>query len=234
MIRKNKEQGKAISLRMRGLSYREILKQIPVAKSTLSLWLREVGLSKRQQQRLTLKKLEAGRRGAQRQREKRLKSMREIKGKSKAEIVDISISKTSLWLMGIMLYWAEGAKEREGRPSTGVEFGNSDPFMIKLFIKWLTEICKVAKNRIKYKLYIHENNQHRLIEVKRCWIENLGLEKNDLQAVYFKKHRKVNDRKRIRKNYNGLLIVRVSRSTNLNRTIAGWIEGISQNCCRID
>ena len=234
MIKKSKEKEVAIDLRIRGFSYREILRKIPVAKSTLSLWLRAVGLSKRQQQRLTLKKLEAGKRGAQRQREKRLKSMREIKGRSKAEIADISIGKTSLWLMGIMLYWAEGAKERDDGPPTGVEFGNSDPFMIRLFIRWLIDVCKVAKNRIKYKLYIHENNEYRLTEVKRYWIDKLDLKENDLLAVYFKKHRKANDLKRNRKNYNGLLVVRVSKSTNLNRRIAGWIEGVSQKYCRID
>jgi hypothetical protein len=48
---------KAIQLRKKGLSYREIMAQVPVAKSTISLWLRSVGLSKRQWQRLTKKKL---------------------------------------------------------------------------------------------------------------------------------------------------------------------------------
>lgn len=48
---------KAINLRKRGFSYSEILEQIPVAKSTLSSWLHSIGLSKKQKQRLTEKKL---------------------------------------------------------------------------------------------------------------------------------------------------------------------------------
>ena len=48
---------RAIKLRREGLSYSEILQKIPVAKSTLSLWLRSIGLSKKQVQRLTEKKL---------------------------------------------------------------------------------------------------------------------------------------------------------------------------------
>lgn len=55
MIQKIEEKKKAIELRKQGLSYREILEQIPVAKSSLSLWLRSVGLSKKQKQRLTEK-----------------------------------------------------------------------------------------------------------------------------------------------------------------------------------
>ncbi|MDD3728951.1 MAG: hypothetical protein PHH50_01355 [Candidatus Pacebacteria bacterium] len=55
MTQKIKEKEKAIKLRKKGLSYNDILKEIPVAKSTLSLWLRDVGLSKRQRQKLTEK-----------------------------------------------------------------------------------------------------------------------------------------------------------------------------------
>jgi len=53
MVYLNEDYKKAIELRKKGLSYSEILKCVPVAKSTLSLWLRSVGLSKKQRQRLT-------------------------------------------------------------------------------------------------------------------------------------------------------------------------------------
>ena len=46
---KVRSKEKAIKLRRRGYSYREIMREIPVAKSTLSEWLRSVGLSKHQQ-----------------------------------------------------------------------------------------------------------------------------------------------------------------------------------------
>ena len=59
MLAKLKEKQKAIKFRRKGLSYSEILKKIPVAKSTLSLWLRTVRLAKRQKQRLTEKRLAA-------------------------------------------------------------------------------------------------------------------------------------------------------------------------------
>lgn len=48
MIMKYSEYKIAIELRKRGLSYSEILMQVPVAKSTLSIWLHSVGLSKTQ------------------------------------------------------------------------------------------------------------------------------------------------------------------------------------------
>ena len=69
MIPKIEEKNKAIELRKQGLSYKEILEQISVAKSSLSLWLRNVGLSKKQKQRLTEKKLKSALRGAKRKKE---------------------------------------------------------------------------------------------------------------------------------------------------------------------
>jgi hypothetical protein len=200
MLLKLRERKEAIHLRRKGKSYREILRQVPVAKSTLSLWLRSVGLSKRQEQRLTLKRLEAGKRGALAQRRKRLKITREIKKKARDEIAKIDIDNKTLWLMGVMLYWAEGAKERENGRPTGVGFGNSDPFMIKLFVKWLYEICKVPKNHIKYELYIHLSSRNRLIDVKKYWARNLNLDLNTFQTVYFKKHNVHTNRKKLAKN----------------------------------
>ena len=48
MITKIKEKEKAIKFRKEGFFYSEILKKVPIAKSTLSLWLRSVGLTERQ------------------------------------------------------------------------------------------------------------------------------------------------------------------------------------------
>jgi len=222
------EKEKAISLRKKGLSYSEILKQIPVAKSTLSLWLREVGLSEKQRQKLTLKKLEAAKRGAAYQREKRLLLMKAIKEHSKSEIERINIGRKELWLMGIMLYWAEGTKEKENGHATSVQFSNSDPFMIKLFLRWLFEICKVSEEQVKYEIYIHESNKPRVEVVKRFWAEAIGIKIGRINSVYFKKHKLSTPRKNIDDGYNGLLKVRVRKSSSLNRRIAGWIEAISQ------
>ena len=56
---KQSEKAKAIAFRKEGKTYSEILKKVPVAKSTLSLWLRDVGLSKTQKQKITVKKHKA-------------------------------------------------------------------------------------------------------------------------------------------------------------------------------
>ncbi len=77
MIPKNDKREIAIALRKKGLSYREILKRVFVAKSTLSLWLGDVGLSKKQKQRITQKRIEAGGGGGKKPKKKKNKKTEE-------------------------------------------------------------------------------------------------------------------------------------------------------------
>ncbi len=215
---------RAINLRRRGFSYSEILKLIPVAKSTLSLWLRNVGLSKSQIQKLSNKKLAAAHRGGEARRSKRLAITREILKRAAREIG--SVSQRELWLMGIMLYWAEGSKEKDQRPGLGVQFTNSDPQMIKIFLKWLTEICKVQQHEICFDIFIHENSKNNIDQVIHHWSKSVDFPKSHFPHVYFKKSKIKTLRKNIGSSYYGLVKVRVKASSSLNRKIAGWVNGV--------
>ncbi len=219
---------KAIGLRKNGLTYSEILRQIPVAKSTLSIWLRSVGLSKQQKQKLTEKKLASMKRGAIAKRNQRINLTQLIKNNAISEIK--SISSRELWLIGIALYWAEGSKEKEQNIGQGVTFSNSDPLMIKLFLKWLNEILKISKKDIVAEIYIHENSINNVSAVKKYWSNITEIPLSEFNYIYFKKNKISTKRKNIGKNYYGLLRIRVIHSTNLNRKITGWIEGIIKNC----
>ncbi len=226
MLLKNKKKEKAIKLRKKGYSYSEILEKVPVAKSTLSLWLRSVGLSKRQKQRLTEKKLAAMKRGWEACRRKRLDITAMIRNKAESDIG--KISKRELWLMGIMLYWAEGTKQKENNVSQGVQFCNSDPETTKMFIEWLLDVCKISKENIHFRIYLHENNKKRLNYVQKYWSKVTQFPIKDFQKITWKKNKIKTNRKNIGENYYGLLSVKVRRSTNLNRKIQGWIKGICQ------
>jgi len=83
------------------------LKETPVAKSTLSLWLRNVGLTRKQKQRLTEKRLIAALGRARAKKEQRLATTKEIKEKARNEVGKLS-----------NLYWAEGLKEKRRKNSS--------------------------------------------------------------------------------------------------------------------
>src|SRR3989344_1141225 len=163
---------KAIGLRKQGFTYNEILKDVPVVKSTLSLWLRSVGLAKRQKQIITEKRIAARLKGAFARKQQRIFTSQSIYRNAEAEIDQIS--ERELWLLGIALYWAEGSKEKEAHPGTGVAFSNSDGNMVGIFLRWLVEICKVPKENIIFEIYIHENSANSLLTVKEYWTKITG------------------------------------------------------------
>lgn len=219
---------KAINLRKRGFSYSEILIQIPVAKSTLSLWLRSVGLSKKQKQRLTEKKLASAKRGGEARQQQRILLTEKIQKRAKSEID--KISKRELWLIGISLYWAEGAKQKEHNISQKVAFSNGDPLMIKLFLKWLKEIVKISDSDIFFEIYTHKNSKNKINQIIKYWSKITNVPEYEFNHIYYKTNKIKTKRKNIGINYYGLLRVCVKKSTNLNRKISGWIDGIIQNC----
>jgi len=222
---KEKEKEKAIKLRKKGYSYSEVLKEVPVAKSTLSLWLRAVGLAKRQKQRLTNKKIEAQKRGARFVQERRIRITEEIKRLAKKDVK--KITKRELWLIGVILYWAEGSKQKSNNVSAPVSLGNSDPEIIRIFIKWLYEFFKLNPDDLEIRLYIHETGDE--MRSKKYWSKITKIPVYKFHKTVFKKHNIKTNRKFNNRRYYGLLEVRVKRSTNLNRKISGWIEGICEN-----
>jgi hypothetical protein len=210
-------KNKAVSLRKQGKSYSEILKEIPIAKSTLSLWLRDVGLSKKKSQRLTEKRLAAVKRGGLAKKTLRINSTKKIFQTAKAEIG--CITDRELFLIGTALYWAEGSKQKAHNLSEGVIFSNSDSSMVTIFHKWL-KLLKIPEEDISFSIYLHKSSQHRTNEVRAYWSKTLKLSITRLEKVYYKN---------TGLEYNGLIRVRVKRSTDLNRRITGWVQGIVQN-----
>jgi hypothetical protein len=218
---------KAVDLRKSGHTYSEILKVIPVAKSTLSEWLRETGISKRQIQVYTEKRRLASLKGGQAKRNQRIETFNRITGIAEKEVG--KLSKRELWLIGVALYWAEGSKEKESRPGSPVIFVNSDSEMIKLFLKWLFEIVGVTKEEIRCEIYLHDIYRNEIPRFQKYWSEKTGLSLCFFKTIYFKKNKINTKRKNIGGLYYGQLRVKVYRSSSLNRQITGWVRGINKN-----
>lgn len=222
MITKIKEKELVLKLRKQGLSYNEILKKVDVSKSTLSVWLRGIGVAKRHQQRFTLKRKLAQLKAQEACRNIRITRETEIIKTAQKEVG--KISKREFWLIGAALYWAEGSKQKANLVSQRVSFNNSDPRMIILFDKWLKKICGRKQNGISYSLYIHKTGN--LERAKKFWGDLLN---TTIERVYFKKHSPKTNRRDAQDMYFGLLRIEVRKSTDLNRKIKGWNLGISKD-----
>lgn len=228
MLENIPKKEKAIKLRREGKTYSEILKVIPVAKSTLSEWFRKVKLSKREFQALTERKLSAIRRGGQAKHNQRLERAEKIKNNALSDIR--KISKRELWLIGTTLYWAEGSKEKEYYPGSGIRFSNSDPKMIVVFLKFLNEILKISDDQICMEIYIHKNSKNNIQKVKEYWSKITNKQLDTFNKIYYKKNKIKTNRKKIDDLYYGLIRVKVKSSSSLLRMVMGWSEGIYNKC----
>lgn len=219
MIKKEKLKNEVIVLRKNGLSYSEILKQVPVAKSTLSLWLRDVGLAKKQKQLITEKRIAGRLRALESIRRNKIQRVKGIKDLAKKEVP--SMIQDPFWLAGVILYWGEGSKEHA--KACPVKFTNMDLQMHKLFLKWIRKYLSVTDENLLFELFIHERAD--IERAKKYWMQNLGFRKDRLRT-YFKKHNPKTKRTRVGEEYYGVLATIVYKSISLNRKIAGWVEGI--------
>lgn len=214
------EKNEALRLRKQGLTYNEIREKIKVSKSTLSLWLRSVGLAKRHTRRISEKQRQTQKRAVEKWHTQRVEKTRSIKEQAYGEIGPLT--KRELWFIGIALYWAEGSKEHEH--GTRVQLSNSDPHMLLLFKKWACEYLKAEEDDFDYTLYIHERARN-ISGAVGYWADFLSIEPHQISLV-FKKHNPSPKRKNIGVNYRGLVRLTIRRSTDLNRRISGWIDGI--------
>lgn len=76
-----------------------------------------------------------------------------------------------------MLYEGEGAKRGET-----VDFTNTSPQAIQLFYKFLNEICRVQKNRLRFYLYCYSSQDPE--SLIKYWSELLEIPKFQFTKPY--------------------------------------------------
>ncbi len=85
-----------------------------------------------------------------------------------------------LLIAASMLYYGEGAKTQ-----STVDFANSDPKALVLFIKFLREICRVDESRLRFYLYCFENQNPG--ELIKFWSRKLKANDGSFTRPYIRK-----------------------------------------------
>lgn len=119
----------------------------------------------------------------------------------------------ALFFLAIGLYLGEGAKYKK---ATGVALANTDPLIIRVFLKFLIEICGIDLNKIKLELNIYDDT-----DVKRAleyWSLITELPLSHFSKPFVRKARKGNYRRWSR---YGTLTIRVSNAKLLEKVL-GW------------
>jgi len=174
-----RDREKALSLRKQGMSYSQIKKILKVGKSTLSLWLKDYPLSKQRIGELrdwNEQRIEKYRETMRQKREARLKKFY----KEQLGLI-LPLNKREIFLAGLFLYWGEGSKSRR----TDISISNTDPAVIKFFIKWVVGCLKIPKTKLKVQLQLY--NDMNINKKISFWVKNLGIPRNQFTKPYIKK-----------------------------------------------
>ena len=126
---------------------------------------------------------------------------------------NVDLRGESLKIAGLMLYWAEGAKN-----GSTVDFANSDSQMIKFFLRFLREICGIAENRIR--IYLYAFSDQNVSELQKYWSRITQVPIVQFTKPYI---RKVNSALKNRRMPYGLIHIRYN-DTRLLKCIKIWLS----------
>lgn len=154
--------------RERGLPVREIAGIVGVSVSSVSLWVRDVPLTPKQEAALDARNpVRSGQRlgtvnNSRRCRELRVAAQQDGRERARAGDAD--------FIAGAMLYWAEGSKRRNT-----VAFTNADADLVAVFIRFLRIFYVVADDRVTLSVNCFVENGLTIEAIQDWWLERLDL-----------------------------------------------------------
>jgi transposase len=215
------ERAAARRMRLAGATYPEIARDLGVSKSSVSLWTRDLPGPPREDAGSPARVegfrryVEARRLQAEADRTAEMTRWRESVG---------SLTDREVLLLGAAAYWAEGTKSKPWRTAEHVTFVNSDPDLIRLFLRFL-EVLDVGRNDLRPSVYLHESADQPAAE--RYWADLIGLPPEQFRRTVLKRDTGSTARKNRGAEYHGCLRVDVLRSRDLYRRIAAIWSAIT-------
>ncbi|MGH8896738.1 MAG: helix-turn-helix domain-containing protein [Egibacteraceae bacterium] len=165
------EQERARGLRAEGMTLHEIATALGVAKSSVSLWVRDVEFEARPRP--------SGRRSRRPgPHALHLRKLEEIERLQQEGVKRIGqLSEREFLMAGTALYAGEGAKT-----DGSVVFANSSPLLIMFFCAWLRRFFNVEEKRLRVRLYLHQGLD--LEEASSFWSEVTGIPRTQFGKPY--------------------------------------------------
>ncbi len=201
-------------MRKTGLSYRELHAKLRIPKSTLSDWFSNKDWSNEIKTRLDKK--------ARKGHIVRIIELDRIRGLNLEKVYNDArleartefetLKYDPLFIAGIMLYWGEGNKKNKNR----VSLTNTDPDMIRLFVRFLTHACRIPTERISAQVLIYPDH-----DAKTCidfWSAS-----SSIVSSKFTKCTVIKGRHKTNRLPYGICMVNVS-STYLKEKVKAWLN----------
>ncbi|MBC7270188.1 MAG: hypothetical protein H5T76_16025, partial [Streptomyces sp.] len=210
---------RARELRLQGWTYDQIQVELGCSKSSVSLWVRDLPKpepkytpeEQRARMNAGLAQLRASQ---QRDREAVMREAATAVG---------DLTDREVFIAGVALYWAEGAKDKPHRRTEVLQFINSDPDVIRFFLRWL-DLLEVTRDRLTLRVCIHENAD--VAAAESYWAGIVGVDVSAFSKPTLKRHNPKTVRKNTGAAYRGCLMIYVRQSAELYRRMKGAWYGI--------
>ena len=175
------EKQKVIEFRKAGMTLGEIQKLVPVSKSTISLWMQGIKLSPVQAYRISQKITEGQAKSRAVLYAKALLRQKQVEDFAINSLKNFKINQQIKLLLCACLYECEGRKRKTGAMS----FTNSDPHMIKIFLKLLRE--SFALDEKKLRVCVHLHDYHNTSNQLKFWSSITEIPSTQFIKPYMKK-----------------------------------------------
>lgn len=202
---------------------KQIAVSLAVSKSSVSNWVRDIELSKEAVVNISNQFLI----GREKARKTRLRNIvirnDEISRVCKQEIMPFSLR--DLWIAGLMIYAGEGNKSSIVA-NQHVDVANSDPSVLRIFIRFLMGICHVPRREIKVRLILYKDID--VEEAHKYWAEELDIPRVQFSKSFIKPSYKDSPYRHLRRSRYGTAHVCLY-DVKMYRKIMGWLKAIYEN-----
>jgi hypothetical protein len=166
---KTELQEKARVLRAEGRTLADIAEVLGVAKSSVSLWVRNIEIE-------PIKRRPSHRSGLT--HPQRLAKLAEIEECNRLGVERMgTLSDEAFLAAGVALYAGEGSKT-----DGSVVFANTDAGMVMLFCEWLRRFFEVDESRLRVRVYLHQGLD--LDAAERYWSALTGIPRAQFRKPY--------------------------------------------------
>jgi len=126
---------------------------------------------------------------------------------------NLSGEEQKLKIAGTMLYWAEGTFT-----GNAVDFANSNPEMIKIFLRFLRDICGIREQRLRVYLYAYQYQN--ISYLKKYWSKTTRISIGQFTKPYVRAGNKNLSKRKL---LYGLVHIRYN-DKKLLQLIKSWVD----------
>lgn len=211
------EKIEARKLRRQGKSIKEIENILGIRRSSISVWVRDIELTEKQKQRLSMRGL------ALEVMERRRKTRWSNETKMRTIFLEQGLKEISelprvdILTLGLGLYWGEGSKTSRG----SVELSNTDPRIIQVYVLFLNKCFGFPIKKMHGHVGLHSHLS--IKKAEKYWSDISGIPLSQFQKTSFQKSRAGND-ERDRLPFGTFSVGVYDTAARIR--LEGWIQGV--------